>query len=115
MSLKREYKVKVLIKPFFAMFKKHYCFHCGELLHITQITHSIFRNLPESLGKGLYFGISNKPIQYTFTVFECSKCKRKLSISDQYYLENPNKKNRLKYDDYHQYLETLKRKEECNE
>jgi len=101
----RENNVKVLVHPFFAKFKKHYCINCGKLLKISWITQFIHRDSPEAVGKDLAFGptwLFRKPIKYTFAVFECTSCRYILSINDQYIIEHPYAKAPL-YDDYHQY------------
>lgn len=118
-QLKREYKACYLVKPYFAKFKKHKCTNCGGELKLFKITQMISPETPEAVGKPLYFGLSKKPISYSFFAFECCKCENKLSIYDQFFIENPNKleKYNRKYgdyklkDDYHSYLRLIKKDE----
>ena len=106
-------------KPFFAKFKKHYCNNCNELLKIVWITHfGIRKGSIEDFGKRIRYDIFNHPIDYKFAIFECPKCKKKLSINDQYFIEKPDKlkKHFAKYgdyrlkDDYYVYLANLEKK-----
>jgi len=102
----RENNVKSMILPFFAKFKKHYCSHCGSKYHITWITQLIQRDSPEAEGKDLAFGpawLFKKPIKYSFAIFECPSCGKRISIKDQYIIENPGAWVRSR-DDYQQYL-----------
>lgn len=106
----RENNIKIYVRPFFARLKKHFCDSCGSSLEIIWITQQIYRNSPEAEGKKLAFGPSwlfKKPIKYSFTIFKCTKCDKKISINDQYFIEHPEKHRPLNmYDDYHQYCKT---------
>lgn len=102
-----------MTRAIYAKFKKHYCSKCGELLSVEWITHKgIKKGSPEQFGKNIRYDFFKTPVDYTFAIFECSKCRYKLSIDDQYFLENPHKleKYNNKYgdyrlkDDYHNYL-----------
>ena len=117
----REDNVKKLGRPIFAKFKKHYCNQCGNRLKIVWITQMIHRDSPEADGKNLAFGpkiFFNQPIKYTFAIFECTFCKHRLSIDDQFYFEKPEEleKYEKKYgdyklkDDYHSYIKSIQQK-----
>lgn len=117
----REDNVKKLKHPIFARFKKHYCNQCEARLKIVWITQMIHRDSPEAKEKNLAFGpkiLFKKPIKYTFAIFECTSCKHRLSIDDQFYFEKPKKlaKYERKYgdyklnDDYHQYVKSIHQK-----
>lgn len=121
----REDDLKIMTRPFFVKFKKHYCTKCGSNLKIAWITQLIERDSCEALGKNLAFGpkwLFKKPIKYTFAIFECTNCHNRISIGDQYFFQNPHKKERhlKKYpnyylsDDYHNYLKCLDMKKDKN-
>lgn len=102
----RENNVKRMILPFFAKFRKHFCSECGNQYRITWITQLIQRGSPEAEGKNLAFGpawLFKKPIKYSFAIFECSTCGKKISIKQQYLVEKPGAYVRFT-DDYEQYL-----------
>jgi hypothetical protein len=109
-------KVKQMTRAPFVILKKHYCSSCNGKLEISWVTQMIHEGTPEAKKKNLLFGFDGKPVQYTFAIFECNKCGNKLSINDQYYVENPKKLkkdelNQCDYrltDDYHSYLVSLR-------
>ena len=98
-----------LDKPFFAKLKKHDCHKCGHQLKLAKINQLIKPGSHEIKGKSFRFDLMGNSVSYTFSIFECIKCGNKISIVDQYYIENPNKKNSVKYDDYHLHLQSLDR------
>jgi len=104
-------KEKNLTRAIFAKFKKHKCFLCISELKLFKITqYGIVKDSLEAQGKFLRYDIFKHPIDYTFYVFKCSKCNNIISINDQYFFENPNKEKKYEYDDYHQYLIYLDKK-----
>ena len=120
MGAKPIHKTKnfTLIRPIYAKFKKHYCSKCNGKLELVYVTHyAIKKGSPEEYGKYIRYDFFNTPVDHTFRIFECKKCGYKLSIDDQYFIENPNKlkKYNNKYgdyrlkDDYHNYLKYSKK------
>lgn len=110
-------KVKQMIHAPFVMFKNHYCPICETKMKIEWITQQIYEGTPEAENKNLLFGF-NKPVEYTFAIFSCSKCGHRLSINDQFYIEYPKRLDKYQKkhgdyklkDDYHTYLQSIKKK-----
>lgn len=113
-------KVKQMIHAPFVIFRQSYCDSCNGKLKIAWITQNIYEGTEEAKGKELLYGFSGRPVEYTFAIFQCSKCGQKVSIADKFYERHPKKleKHERKYgdyrqtDDYHTYLDSLKRESE---
>jgi hypothetical protein len=77
-------KSYILDSPFYLFFRKHLCFHCGQILGVRKVSKIVNKKSPEakefdfSFGDSYFFG----DVEFFYHMFYCDNCNNYYSIKE---------------------------------